>query len=220
MSSEQQKYFMITPRIRSAAPTNNALHYSYLREEAPLTPAMRPYPWQYVQPWKTKDGVEVIMRPIRPDDELLMVRFHETLSDQSVYYRYFHFIKLSQRVAHERLMRICFVDYANEMALVVEYKNPATHEYEIHGVGRLIKHGGLNEAEFAMIVSDAWQKRGLGRELLRRLIAVGRDWKLARITADILPDNIDMQRVAQKLGFQLRYHSQERLMKAHLDLSI
>jgi acetyltransferase len=182
-----------------------------------------------VQPWKTKDGVEMIIRPIRPEDEPLMVKFHETLSDQSVYYRYFHFIKLSQRVAHERLMHICFVDYVSEMALVAEYKNPATQEYEIHGVGRLIKihgvgrlikHPEVNEAEFAMIVSDAWQKRGLGRELLHRLIAVGRDWKLARITADILPDNIDMQRVAQKLGFQQHYDSQERLMKAHIDLSL
>jgi acetyltransferase len=198
--------------------TDKVQRYSRLSAELlPQRPA-HPYPWQYVQPWKTKDGVEVIIRPIRPEDESLMVKFHETLSDQSVYNRYFHFIKLNQRVAHERLMRICFVDYDREMALVVEYKNSITPGYEIHGVGRLIKHQELNEAEFAMIVSDAWQKRGLGRELLRRLIAVGRDWKLARITADILPDNVDMQRVAEKLGFQLHYDSQERLIKAHIDL--
>jgi acetyltransferase len=186
--------------------------------ESALPTAIRPYPRQYVQLWTMKDGAKVTIRPIRLEDEPLMARFHETLSDRSVYYRYFHLIKLSQRVTHDRLMHICFVDYIHEMALVVDYENPTTKEHEIHGVGRLIKHRELNEAEFAVIVSDQWQKRGLGSELLRRLLQVGRDWKLARITADILPDNIDMQRVCKKLGFQIEFDRGERLMKACIDL--
>ena len=67
-----------------------------------------------------KDGAEVLIRPIRPEDEPMMVKFHETLSERSVYLRYFHLMNLSQRIAHERLTRICFIDYDREMALVAE----------------------------------------------------------------------------------------------------
>ena len=70
-----------------------------------------------------KDGNEVVIRPIRPEDEPLMVEFHEKLSERSVYLRYFQPLKLRQRTAHERLTRICFIDYDREMALVAERKN-------------------------------------------------------------------------------------------------
>ena len=89
-----------------------------------------------------KDGGHVTIRPIRPEDEPLMVRFHETLSERSVYLRYFHLMNLEQRTTHERLTRICFIDYDREMALVAVRRNPETGESEILGVGRLMKiHG-------------------------------------------------------------------------------
>jgi acetyltransferase len=83
-------------------------------------PAIRPYPLKYVSSWTMKDGSAVTIRPIRPEDEPLLVRFHETLSDRSVYLRYFCSLSLSRRVAHERLLRICFGDYDREIALVAE----------------------------------------------------------------------------------------------------
>ena len=125
------------------------------------------------RPWTMKDGTPVTIRPIRPEDEPLMVRFHETLSERSVYLRYFHLMNLEQRIAHERLTRICFIDYDREMALVAERRNPETGEREILGVGRLSKIHGTNEAEVAVLVSDQWQGRGLGKELLARLLLVG-----------------------------------------------
>ncbi|MFM9156435.1 MAG: hypothetical protein ACKOPK_00620, partial [Dolichospermum sp.] len=70
--------------------------------------AIRPYPHQYISNWTLKNGIPVIIRPIRPEDEPLMVEFHKTLSTESVYLRYFHLIKLSQRITHERLTRMCF----------------------------------------------------------------------------------------------------------------
>ena len=112
-------------------------------------------------------------------------------------------MKLDQRIAHERLTRICFNDYDREIALVVEYQNPKTNQPAILGVGRLSKERGLNTAEFAMLVSDAWQKHGLGTELLKRLVQVARDEKLDRLTADILADNIAMQIVSKKAGFKV-----------------
>jgi len=174
-----------------------------MREDALPKLAIRPYPAQYMTPRTLKDGTPVTIRPIRPEDEPLMVAFHETLSEQSVYLRYFSPLKLSQRIAHERLTRICFIDYDRQIALVVERHDPQTDERRILAVGRLIKLHRTNEAEFAILVSDQFQGQGLGTELLRRLIQVGRDEHLRRITADILPDNRAMQGICQQLGFQL-----------------
>lgn len=74
-------------------------------------PAIRPYPTKYVSNWTLRNGVKVAIRPIRPEDEPLAIKFHQSLSEQSVYFRYFHLVKLSQRIAHERLTRLCFIDY-------------------------------------------------------------------------------------------------------------
>jgi|HigsolmetaAR201D_1030396.scaffolds.fasta_scaffold02072_4 acetyltransferase len=187
------------------------------REEELPRLAIRPYPTQYVSPWTLKDGTPVTIRPIRPEDEPLMVAFHSTLSERSVYMRYFSPLQLSQRIAHERLTRICFVDYDRQNALVVERTDPETGERQILGVGRLMKLHGTNEAEYAMLISDQWQGKGIGTELLRRLIEVGRDEGLSRITAEILPDNRAMQKISQQFGFKLE-RSLHEPVRAVLDL--
>jgi acetyltransferase len=180
--------------------------------------AIRPYPTQYVSPWQMKDGNLVTIRPIRPEDEPAMVRFHETLSERSVYLRYFHLMNLSQRVSHERLTRICFIDFDREMALVAERRNPQTGEDEILGVGRLTKVHGTNEGEVAVIVSDHWHGRGLGKELLGRLLIVGADEKLEKVVADILPDNRGIMRICEKLGFNLKHSLEDEVVKAEFKL--
>ena len=101
-----------------------------------------------------------MIRPIRPEDEPSLVQFHGTLSDRSVVLRYFHVMTLSTRVAHERLTRICFIDYDREMALVAERQDPQSGHHEIVGVGRLSKVRGTNEAEFALLISDRYQRQG------------------------------------------------------------
>jgi acetyltransferase len=165
--------------------------------------AIRPYPTQYMAPWKLKNGTAVMIRPIRPEDEPLLVKFHETLSEESVFNRFSNPIKLDQRIAHERLTRICFNDYDREIALVVERKDPQTGQLEIFGVGRLSKARGLNEAEFTLLISDLWQKQGFGTELLKRLVQIGRDEKLDRIFAHIPPDNHAMIHVSKEAGFKI-----------------
>jgi len=178
------------------------LHPDSTGEEALPTPAIRPYPRQYVGTNTMRNGEDVTIRPIRPEDEPKLVTFHERLSERSVYLRYANLMKLEQRVAHERLARICFIDYDREMALVAERTNEAGEE-EIIGVGRLTQLPGRDEAEFAMLVIDEYQEEGVGTELLRRLVQVGEDEGLDRITADILEQNRAMQRVCEKLDFQL-----------------
>ncbi len=192
------------------------LHEQELTLDQLPRPAIRPYPTQYISRLTLKDGMLVKIRPIRPEDEPLVVKFHETLSDRSVYFRYFHLLKLSRRISHERLTRTCFIDYDREMALVVEYANPQTGDRHILGFGRLIKLHGTNEAEFGLLVADPFQHRGLGTELLSRLLQVGRDEKLSRISADILPGNVEMQRLCEKFGFRLQ--RTEDVVKAEIDL--
>ena len=181
-------------------------------------PAIRPYPLLYVAPWTMRDGNQVTIRPIRPEDEPLMVKLHETLSDRSVYLRYFCSLSLSRRVAHERLLKICFGDYDREMALVAERIDPVTQERRIIGVGRLSKLHGKNEAEVAVLVSDQYQKLGLGNELLRRVVEVARDEKLSQVSAEMLTDNLAMQIIMKRLGFRVRTEEDMTSVRAFLDL--
>ncbi len=181
-------------------------------------PAIRPYPLQYVAPWTMKDGRQITIRPIRSEDEPLMVKFHETLSDRSVYLRYFCSLSLSRRVAHERLLRICFGDYDREMALVADLAEPGTGEHKIMGVGRMSKLHAGNEAEVAVLVSDQYQKLGLGYELLRRVVQIARDEKLSQVSAEMLTDNVAMQIVMKRLGFRVRASDDLTSMRAFLDL--
>ncbi len=181
--------------------------------------AIRPYPRRYVTPYTLKNGLAVTLRPIRPEDEPLLVKFHETLSERTVYYRYFHSIGLSQRVSHERLTRIAFVDYDRAMVIVAEYVNEQG-QHEILGVGRLTKgHSNPQEADFAILISDKYQGQGLGSQLLRQLVQISRTEKIELITGDILPENYDMQRVAKKIGFHLNFSITEHVMKAELKVS-
>jgi acetyltransferase len=194
------------------------LHEPGVKEEDLPKPAIRPYPTQYVKNWTTKDGAQTIIRPIRPEDEPLMVKFHQTLSERSVYFRWLHMLNLNQRTAHERLIRICFIDYEREMALVAEQNDPVTGEPAILGVSRLTKLSNKSEAEFSSLVGDPYQGRGIGTELLKQLINVGRSEKLSRIIGYIHPENQDMQRISQKLGFKQEYLGDENLFKVVLDL--
>jgi acetyltransferase len=189
-----------------------------VREEDLPRLAIRPYPSQYVGTWTQKDGTPLTLRPIRPEDEPLMARFHETLSDRSVYLRYFHAMKLSQRIAHERLTRICFVDYDREMVLVADGADPTTGEHAILAVARLSRRPGTEEAEFSLVVNDRFQGQGLGTEMLRCLLQIGHAEKLRRITAEIILENTCMVHICQKLGFRLQNILEDGIVKAEIEL--
>src|SRR5581483_5383180 len=140
---------LASPERLLALDARIVVHGPEVREENLPRLAIRPYPKRYVAAWMMKNGEEVTIRPIRPEDEPLLIKLHGALSDRSVYLRYFQPLKLSQRTAHERLTRICFIDYDREMALVVERKT-AEDTPEIIAIGRLSKLHGRNEAELAV----------------------------------------------------------------------
>jgi acetyltransferase len=159
-----------------------------------------------------------VLRPIRSEDEPLLATFHGTLSERSVYLRYLHPIGLSQRVSHERLSRICFVDYDREMVLVAE-REPTAGAAEIVGVGRLSRLPWTDSAEFALLVSDQWQGRGLGTRLLRELLDIGRREGLKRVVGYISAENPNMLELARKVGFRSRRDPDDpAIVEAWVDL--
>lgn len=178
-------------------------------------PAIRPYPRQYIRDWTAKNGDHIHIRPIRPEDEPLLVKFHNNVSERSVYFRYFSMMKLGQRIAHDRLSRLSFIDYDREMAFVA-IRRDATGEPEIMGIGRLTKAFGRGEAEFGLLISDLYQKQGLGTELLKMLIEYGRDEHVNLIWAYVLPENAGMLALAKNLGFKQKYDNEEKLMRVTL----
>jgi acetyltransferase len=196
---------LASPERLLALDARIVLHGPGVRDDQLPAPAIRPYPTQYVAKWKSRNGTRVTLRPIRPEDEPAIARFHATLSEQSVYYRYFSLLNLPQRITHERLTRICFNDYSREIALVAEFRDLKSGEAEIMGVGRLSRDHLSNEAEFALLVSDTWHGQGLGTELLKSLVNIGRTEKMDRITGRILTENRAMQAVCRKVGFELRH---------------
>ena len=194
------------------------LHPAALSEaELPRT-AIRPYPVSYVTQCTMQGDTPVTLRPIRPEDEPMMIRFHLTLSDDSVYYRYFQQLQLGQRVEHRRLTRQCFIDYDREMALVAERPDARGTSTEILGVGRMTRARGANEAELAVVVSDAHHNLGLGTQLVRSLIGIARQEGLERLTAFVLPENLSMRHVLEKLGFVVNYSRADHLIHAYLQL--
>jgi acetyltransferase len=179
---------------------------------------IRPYPTRYVHGWKLADGTAVTIRPVRPEDESLMIDFHKSLSEETVHLRYFGFLKGKALITHERLARICFSDYDREIALVTETIQCDRDQREIIAVARLIKAHGANQAQLVIVISDDWQGKGLGTKLLGDLLAIGRREAIERIVGHILPENYVMQRICRKLGFELTYVTSQDVFRAEIDL--
>ncbi len=207
---------LVTPAGRIALQAQMVLYGQDISEEMLPQLAIRPYPTQYVDAFLNRDGIQFVIRPIRPEDEPLLRDFHARLSEESVYMRYFRAFELGQRVEHERLTRLCFIDYDRTIALVVEWRNPETDEAELVAIGRLTRMPDPQEAEFAMLVRDDFQGKGLGTVLLKRLLQVGRDEGIDRVIAYMLGTNVGMINVCKKLGF--RFEREDDLLKAIIDL--
>ena len=128
-------------------------------------------------------------------------------------------MNLEQRTTHERLTRICFIDYDREMALVAVRRNPETGESEILGVGRLMKIHGTQEAEIA--VADQRQLAGPrpGQGTARApAVGGGATRSSPSVTADILPDNRGVMRICEKLGFSLKHSLDDEVVRAEFKL--
>jgi acetyltransferase len=194
------------------------IHDPKSKESELPKPAIRPYPFQYVSNWTMKDGMPVTIRPIRPEDEPTLIKFHEKLSDRTVYMRYFTPLKLSHRTTHERLTRICFLDYDREMALVAEQPRPATGVSEILAVSRLHHLHGTEDFEVTVVVIDEAQHLGIGSELIHRSVDIARKEGAKRVVATVMKENEDMQAIFRKLKFALiPLDGRDDLVRAELE---
>ena len=181
--------------------------------------AIRPYPIEYVWPFVTRDGNSLLIRPIRPEDEPALADFHRSLSSETVRLRYQQDMPLADRIQHERLAHISFIDYNREMVLVVEDKDkdPSTVD-RIAGAARLSKIFGTTEAEYHIIISDDYQRQGLGTELLSKIKDVARQEGMTSIFGQILEENTLMQDLTKQLGFELTPSNDAGLVIARLAL--
>ena len=132
--------------------------------------------------------------------------------------RYFSSLSLTRRTDHERLGRICHSDHQTEIVLVAEHRDQQTGEAHILGVGRLNKLQKQPMTEIAVLVSDEHQRKGLGTELLQRLIEIAKNMGASRIMAEILRDNIAIQTIVRRLGFRLRLLRDPGYVQAILEL--
>jgi acetyltransferase len=204
------------PDVLMALDARIILHPATVPDSELPRPAIRPYPVQYTSTWASSDGTQFTLRPIRPDDEPLLVEFHHQLSERSVYLRYFAAMRLDSRISHERLITRCFIDYDRELALVAEYSDTDGARH-IAGVARLIKNRVGNEAEVAFIVADKYQHRGLGGYLLDCVINVARHEGISRLEGSLLAENTEMRDLFSRAGFRLGV-PQERVLIATRDI--
>jgi acetyltransferase len=142
------------------------------------------------------------LRPIRITDENRMIEFHETLSEESIYLRYFAHITLDTRTIHERLVKVC-ANTADSFAIVAERHGTGNEVTEILGVGRLSTYDETDTAAFAVLVADEAQDTTLPRELLKRLIAIARAFRFKTLTGELLVADSDGLSVCRDLGFTL-----------------
>jgi acetyltransferase len=181
----------------------------------PLWPrsVIRPYPSQYVTEVTLCDGKPALLRPIRPEDEAMVAEFHHGLSERSVYARYLQFLKFEERVTHDRLARVCFNDYARELALVV------VRSGQLLGVGRLQRNPlRMSEAEVAFLVRDSEQGKGIGRALVEHLVHAARAEGLKHLTAELFAENFAMRRLLERAGFHVRLSRDGQTLLASLAL--
>jgi len=215
------------------------LHEANISEDQLPRLAIRPYPNRYVTPWTAPDGTTLTIRPVRPEDEPALIKFHETLSAQTVYQRYFRDLQWSARTTHKRLIGVCFVDYDQDIVLTaMKNSSMAAHhpqgdgqdlpmpnaEHLVQGdemvaIGRLTRGKVKDEAEFSILITDAWQRKGIGSQIMGLLLKFGKEEGIHRVVAYTLLENQSMRAICRKFGFKESSHpNEENLMVSTLDL--
>ncbi|MFP4559078.1 MAG: GNAT family N-acetyltransferase [Archaeoglobaceae archaeon] len=163
-----------------------------------------PYPTRYISPWRLLDGTEVLLRPIRPEDEPLEYEMLTTLSEDSLRGRFFQVIR---NIDHEMLTRFTNIDYDREIAMVAEIKEG--QKKRIIGIGRLIIESDFEKGEFAVVVHDDYQGRGLGYKLVDFLIGIAQEKGLEKIYGTVLKDNTRMLKMCEELGFDIKDYTED-----------
>ena len=158
-----------------------------------------PYPQKYETRWKLRTGEEILLRPIKPEDEPMWLEMFRGFSEESIRYRFFTVIK---DTPHEMRVRYCNIDYDREIAIVVEVTRDGKRQ--ILGVGRLPIETDGKKGELAFIITDQWQGLGIGTKLVDHVLWVAKDMGVEEVYAYMLPDNYRAQALTKKMGFELK----------------
>ncbi|MCK9377106.1 MAG: bifunctional acetate--CoA ligase family protein/GNAT family N-acetyltransferase [Syntrophobacterales bacterium] len=180
---------------------------------APRHLIIAPYPNQYESDWMLRDGTPVLMRPMKPEDEPLVSEFLGKCSEETIYFRYF---KLIKKWTHEMLIRFTQNDYDRELGLMAIGQPPGPEV--MMGVSRMVMAADRSTAEFAVIVADPWQGKGLGPKLVERLSEIAREQGVKLLTGDVLAQNQPMLEMVKRLGFSLRKDTEGGTYRVELAL--
>jgi acetyltransferase len=186
---------LVSPERVIALDARVVLHPSTIADADLPRLAIRPYPHEYERAATTDDGVALVVRPIRPEDEPAVTRFHAALSPETVLARYGVDRSLEERTAHDRLTRIVFADYDRQFALVAEADG------ELAGIARVSRIHASDDRRLTMTVADAWQRRGVGAHLVRAAVDVARGEGVANLVAELDAGNVGMRELLAEHGF-------------------
>jgi acetyltransferase len=160
--------------------------------------SIEPYPKQWIRKTQLRDGTEITLRPIRPEDEPLEAQLVKDASKESLYFRFFGYIP---GIDHQMLSRFTHIDYDREMAIIALLETPEGPK--IIGVVRIVGDGWRNSAEYAILVADSWHGQGLGTLLTDYIIEIARSQGYQEVTASFLKTNGSMRRLFKRKGFKI-----------------
>ncbi len=176
-------------------------HESLLHPVRPYSHlAIRPYPEEYTRSVKLKDGRKVLLRPIKPEDEPMWHELLASCSQQSIWFRFRYLFK---QTTHEMATRFCFIDYDREIAIVAELEEDDRRR--LIGVGRLVADADRTDAEYAVLVADAFQEAGLGSLLTDYCLEIAKEQGIRKVFAETTPDNPRMIELMKHRDFDLDY---------------
>jgi acetyltransferase len=173
-----------------------------------------PYPEQYESRETTSGGLNVFIRPIKPEDAPLLLELFDKLSSRSRYYRFFSPMK---SLSHDMLIQLTQIDYDRHIALVAFGKENG--EEKMLGVARVITGADREDAEFSVAVGDPWQGKGVGRMLMKKSIEVARDYGIESIHGDVLAENKEMLNLGREMGFTVSGGKEAREYELSIKLS-
>ncbi len=180
---------------------------------APRHLIISPYPNQYESDWMLEDGTPVLIRPMKPEDESLVADLLDNCSERTIYFRYFSAVK---SWPHEALIRFTQNDYDREIGIAAIGLPPGPTV--MMGVGRLVMIPERDAAEFAVIVADPWQGKGLGPKLMERVIEIAKGNGVRTLSGDVLAENHPMLGLVKKMGFNV-LRPDEGTCQVELDLA-
>ncbi|MEQ1668304.1 MAG: GNAT family N-acetyltransferase, partial [Sulfuriferula sp.] len=170
--------------------------------------AIHPYPTHLISHWQLPDGADIVIRPIRPEDAELEQIFVRGLSEEA---KYFRFMDSLQELTQSMLVRFTQIDYDREMALVAVLQQD-NQETEL-GVCRYITNPDGDSCEFALVIADEWQHKGLAHKLMVSLMDIATTKGLKLMEGEVLVNNHAMLALVERLGFTISTHTEDVAVK-------